>query len=148
MQRHLQLQKEEIVNVISDKFSNEIENLQMKVTSLQFENENLAERVTILEAAKAKNDSTITKEAHIRLVANDQYARGANMIIYGLNETEKDNPNKLVANTIKNSIKLEIKESDLEIMRRLGCEEAGKIRPRTNGSKISIQGPKMGGDGQ
>ena len=61
MKRHLQQQKEDIVNVISGKFSNEIEDLQMKVASLQFENENLAERVKILEGAKDKNDSTIAR---------------------------------------------------------------------------------------
>ena len=129
MKRHLQQQKEDIVNVILDRFSNEIEDLQMKVASLQFENENLAEGVKILEGAKAKNDSTIAKEVHIRSVSIDQYARRANMIIYGLNETEKENTNKLVANTIKKSIKLEIKWADLEITHRLGRKEAGKILP-------------------
>ena len=79
----------------------------------------------MLEGAKAKNDS---KEAYIQPVANDQYARRANMIIYGLNETKQENTNKLHANTIKKSIKLETKQSDLEITHRLGYKEAEKIR--------------------
>ena len=131
-------------NSLNPKFSNEIEDLQMKVASLQFENENLAERVKILEGAKAKNNSTIAKEAHIRSVSNDQYARRANMIIYGLNETEKENTNKLVANTIK-----KVNQTRNQRVRSWNHSQIWTQRSwedTTNGSKISIQRSKMGGD--
>ena len=127
LDKKLAKQKAEFIEEVSRKFKNEIDELNGHIFQLQQDNDNLKQRVAYLEKERqTEKDNVASAKAHA--IENDQYARRNNMVVFGINEQEK-NPAEAIRKIIKEKIKISLKADDIEICHRLGKKTLNKNRP-------------------
>lgn len=119
----------DMVREITGAIGEEIEELKGRVFELECKNESLENRVKKLELNNHVNDSKIAVDAEVRSVANDMYARRSSMVIFGLEEERNENATSVVVKMIKDKLKIQIKDKDIEVCHRLGKTVLNKKRP-------------------
>ena len=116
------------INDLKTAMTTELEILKGRLHDVEIENKALKEQVSVLWQERETNKNNVTN-AKTHSILNDQYARRANIIVYGLKETRKENPTKLVTDTVKNKLQISLKPSDIEVCHRLGQHTLNRTRP-------------------
>ena len=116
------------INDLKIAMTTELEILKGRLHDVEIENKALKEQVSVLWQERETNKNNV-KNAKTHSILNDQYARRANIIVYGLKETRKENPTKLVIDTVKDKLQVSLKPSDIEVCHHLGQHTLNRTRP-------------------
>lgn len=113
---------EDFIKNMSELFTSAIaEHLKNKVEHLEKENEKLRSQL--------KRQEEITKNLLIRSEKIDQAQKSKSIRIYGIKEIKNENLNKVVLGIFEKKLGLQIKQTKIEKIYRIGKMEKDKIRP-------------------
>ena len=116
--------KQEVLKEITTAFTDELSDLKGEIFCLRNENNTLKSRLEHIERQNIEHEDN-----KIQTVVNNQYNRRCNIVVFGIKEEKKENSAQKVLNVIKEHLKMEIPEKDIEIAHRLGEIRQNAKRP-------------------
>lgn len=121
--------RESFINNIASAFSKvirvEIDEMKDQIKALEDKFESLKH-----EVIRAKSDNTASRaELEEKVDRLDQYTRRNCIRIYGVAETNDENPEEVIVNTIQEKMNIKVLLNEIERCYRIGRNEGRKIRP-------------------
>lgn len=136
--------KEILIKIQSDLIQQDVKMRSMEENITRVINNNINEK--FLEIEQNTNEiKQKVEEQEKRLDAMDRHSRRKNIIIFGIEETERsyNDIEQIILNFLNNNMEMKCQKLELDTIRRLGRKEENKLRPivvtfSTLGRKIEV----------
>ena len=119
-----------IKRIVTEIVQQRVEDIEVRMDQLEAENVGLKEEIRSLK--DSMGDSTvalkISREAKTHAVENEQYSRKNSLRIFGIKETEGENPLQLVLEVLEEKLNINFTRRDFSTAHRVGKKDPGKPR--------------------